>query len=296
MSFSHSATGCILFLAAGAILHAKDHPLIKPYQGSTGGIKAVRDFDAYELITGPIKSGKAKFLHLEGKVTEIGYLTPPGRSILEVYGNYESSLKQAGFEVLFACKAAECGAGWMRVKGLGDIFTGYENTRVLTAKLAKKEGDVYVALHMPAAGGVTLLNIIEVKPMDTGMVKVDAAALGRDITRQGHVALYGIFFDTGKADIKPESEATLNEIAALLKGTAQLRIHVVGHTDSTGDLAMNLDLSRRRANAVVQALAAKYGIPAARLQSHGVGPLAPLASNDDEDGRARNRRVELVKQ
>src|SRR3990172_4019499 len=234
----------LAILAAGGILRAQDHPLIKPYPGSRGGIKSQREFDEYELITGPLKDSKlTKSQRLEGKVTEIQYSTPAGRSVLEVYRNYEAALKQAGFEVLFACNAAQCGTGWLRVKGLEDIFTGDANTRVLTAKLARPEGDVYVALHMPASGGKTILNIVELKPMDTGMVAVNAAALANDIGKQGHVAIYGILFDTGKADVKPESEPTLTEIAKLLQQDAQLRLFVIGHTDITGDLAMNMDLS-----------------------------------------------------
>jgi outer membrane protein OmpA-like peptidoglycan-associated protein len=286
-----------MFFAVGGILRAQDHPLIKAYPGSMGGIKSQQEFDEYELITGPLKDSKlTKSQHLEGKITEIQYITPAGRSVLEVYRNYEAALKQAGFQVLFACNAAECGTGWLRVKGLEDVMAGQANTRVLTAKLAKAEGDVYVALHMPASGGKTILNIIELKPMDTGMVAVNAAALANDIGKQGHAAIYGIFFDTGKADIKPESEPTLAEIAKLLQQDSALKVHVVGHTDSTGNLVMNMDLSRRRANSVVQALATKHGIAAARMRPDGVGPLAPVASNDAEEGRAKNRRVELVKQ
>jgi len=287
----------VMFLAAGGILRATDHPLIKPYPGSTGGIKSEREFDEYVLITGPLKDSKlTKSQRLEGKVTEIQYITPAGRSVLEVYRNYEAALKQAGFQVLFACNAAQCGTGWLRVKGLEDVMAGQANTRVLTAKLARPEGDVYVALHMPASGGKTVINIIEVKPMESGMVTVNAAALAGDITRAGHVAVYGIYFDTGKADIKPESDPVLAEISKLLKENAALKLHVVGHTDNVGALAMNMDLSKRRAAAVMQALVTKHGIAAARLQAEGVGPLAPVTSNKTEDGRAKNRRVELVEQ
>jgi len=128
------------------------------------------------------------------------------------------------------------------------------------------------------------------------MIKVDAAALASDITRTGHSAVYGIYFDTGKADIKPESDAALKEITKLLQQDPKLKLHVVGHTDNVGTLASNMDLSRRRADAVARALTTKYQIAALRLTSEGVGPLAPVMSNDSEDGRAKNRRVELVKQ
>lgn len=142
----------------------------------------------------------------------------------------------------------------------------------------------------------TDLQIVEVKPMDTGMVKVTVAALSKGILSEGHIPVYGIYFDTGKADVKPESTDTLKEIAKLLQNAPSLKLHVVGHTDNDGSLASNVDLSRRRAAAVVAALTTTHKIPAARLRADGVGPLAPIASNDSDAGKAKNRRVELVKQ
>jgi outer membrane protein OmpA-like peptidoglycan-associated protein len=110
----------------------------------------------------------------------------------------------------------------------------------------------------------------------------------------GKVALYGLFFDTDKDAVKPESQPTLAEIAKLLKSTPSLRLHVVGHTDNQGKSDYNLDLSRRRAASVVAELTGKHGIAANRLDAFGCGMYSPVASNDAEDGRAKNRRVELV--
>ncbi len=112
----------------------------------------------------------------------------------------------------------------------------------------------------------------------------------------GHVEVPGIYFDTGKSELKPESDAALTEIARLLKANPALKVYVVGHTDNVASLDLNTRLSQARAEAVVQALVGKQGIAAGRLIGRGVGPLAPVASNESEDGRARNRRVELVKQ
>ena len=125
---------------------------------------------------------------------------------------------------------------------------------------------------------------------------MDAAALAGDITKTGHSAVYGIYFDTAKAEVKPESDAALQEIAKLLQQNAQLKLLVVGHTDSVGALASSMDLSKRRADAVVQVLTAKSGIAASRLNAQGAGLLAVVASNKSEEGRAENRRVELVEQ
>ena len=127
-------------------------------------------------------------------------------------------------------------------------------------------------------------------------VVANAADLGNGLTGTGHVVVNGILFDTGKADVKPESAPALDEVAKLLKQNPKLKVYVVGHTDNVGALAANIALSKRRAAAVMQALIAKYGIPAAQLQAYGDGPYAPIASNDSEDGRTLNRRVELVEQ
>jgi len=127
-------------------------------------------------------------------------------------------------------------------------------------------------------------------------VKISADALTKGIGSVGHVAVYDILFDTGQANVKPESAAALAEIAKMLAANSALTVHVVGHTDNVGPLAQNLDLSKRRAQAVVTALTTTHKVAAARLRADGVGPLAPVASNDTDAGRAKNRRVELVKQ
>jgi outer membrane protein OmpA-like peptidoglycan-associated protein len=281
---------------------SKDHPLIKRYSGSFIERYLAKQFDEYELPLGPLRDGAfVKTQRLEGKYTRIVYHNPPGRSSLEVFRNYQMALQQAGFQLLFACKQLECGAskedphlGWF------GNYSGEEYCRYLAAKLTRADAEVYVALNVydspTEVYRTTTLVVMEMKPMETGLVTVNAEALAGDLSRTGHVAVYGIYFDTGKADLKPESDPTLAEIAKLLKQTPALKLHVVGHTDSQGDLAMNMDLSKRRAAAVVAALTAKHGIAAARLRPEGVGPLAPVASNKTEDGRAKNRRVELVEQ
>ena len=138
------------------------------------------------------------------------------------------------------------------------------------------------------------LDVVEIEPMETNMVTIDADAMARNIGQAGRVALYGIFFETGSADITAQSEATLTEIATLLQGNADMSLHIVGHTDNEGTLEYNMDLSNRRADAVMETLVTGRGIAAARLRASGVAYLAPVASNRTDEGRAMNRRVELV--
>jgi outer membrane protein OmpA-like peptidoglycan-associated protein len=289
----------ILLSLTTAVLDAQrpavqGHPLIPPYPGSTAGPPArTVEFDEFNIPVGPTKDRKfTKLEHVEGKMTSFYYGRPKDRSQLEIFRNYESALKTAGFEILYSCTGPECGAQ-INHPPLGYIPSGNE-ARYLAAKLARPEGDVYVAMHVQPLD--TRFVIVESKPMATGLVKISADALAKDINSTGHVAVYEILFDTGRAEVKPESAAALAEIARMMTDAPKLSLHVVGHTDNVGAMAQNLDLSKRRAEAVVAALTTTHKIAAARLRADGVGPLAPVTSNDTDAGRAKNRRVELVKQ
>ena len=281
---------------------SKDHQLVTRYPGSVIGAYVQNEFDELTLPLGLAKDDGsfAKNQHVEGKWTRIVYQAPQGRSQLEVYRNYEGALQRAGFQTLFVCSNQDCGREqFVRLNpSVEDHWSeGNAPFRHLVAKLARPTGDAYVSLHALYNSPVEVtLHILEVKPMEAGLVTVDAAALAGDLSRTGHAAVYGIYFDTGKADVKPESDGAMKEIAKLLQQDPKMKIYVVGHTDNQGTLETNMDLSMRRANAVVQVLSSKYAVAAARLKPLGDGPSAPVASNDSEEGRAKNRRVELVKQ
>jgi OOP family OmpA-OmpF porin len=283
-----------------------DHPLLTRYPGSI-----ITEYTqvAYDEFTLPLSrsegpNGMAKSQHLEGKITRIAYDAPAGRTVLEIYRNYESALAKAGFQTLFSCvNDAGCGSQgptMYAAKGAED-WDWSAGQRYISAKSPRTTGDAYVSLHVGQwsdlkRGPSLVLYVIEMKPMEGDLVTADAATLAKDITDSGHSSVYGIYFDTAKAEIKPESEATLGEIAKLLQQDRTLKLLVVGHTDNVGSLASNMDLSKRRADAVVAALTARYSVAASRLSGQGAGPLAPVASNKSEDGRAKNRRVELVEQ
>ena len=138
------------------------------------------------------------------------------------------------------------------------------------------------------------IHLIEKHAMNQDIV-ADANSMASSIRESGKIALYGIYFDTGKSILKPESTPTLQEISKLIKADPNLKLYVVGHTDNTGSLEPNMKLSWDRATAVVNALVTQYAVTATRLTACGDGPTAPVASNDNEEGRAKNRRVELVK-
>ena len=181
----------------------------------------------------------------------------------------------------------------LRKIGATDVTTDANASWWVNGKIVKDGQETWAQAER--GNGKIWLRIVEKQAMEQYVV-ADATALGSDIKSTGHVAVYGINFDTNKAAVKPDSKPALDEIGKLLKQDPALKLKVVGHTDMVGSLDANMALSRARAEAVVQVLVSQYGIAATRLAGYGVGPLAPVASNDTEDGRARNRRVELVKE
>ena len=250
---------------------SKDHPLFTRMPGYYIADYSDKEFDAEPMTIS--EGGKKVRQSIEGHVSRILYRPAKGTaaaSPLQVVRNYQSAAKSVGGEVLFDNTFGAAGGTLRIVKGGSEYW-----------------------VSMSAYPSFYTLHIVEKQAMKQDVV-ADAASFARDLNSSGKVAVYGIYFDTAKADLKPESEATLAEIAKLLKQQPALKLFVVGHTDTVGDAAMNLRLSQTRAQSVVSALTAKHGIPAARLQSFGAGPYAPVASNKDEDGRAKNRRVELV--
>jgi OmpA-OmpF porin, OOP family len=262
-----SATGVF---AGQDLAGCKDHPLfptrMPDYRLSDC---KVEDFGMYEFSA--MKGPKTP---VEGKFTYIAYTYTGPRnnepSGLAVVRNYENAIKKIGGTILQS-----------------------DPQRWVNGKIIQDGREIWVQAEK--GNGKIWLRIVEKKEMEQ-FITADAAAFGNDIRATGHAAVYGINFDTGKSVIKPESAQAIGEIAKLLKADAGLKIHVVGHTDNIGDVAGNIKLSQDRAEAVLQALVRDHGIAAARLRSYGCGQFAPVASNDSEEGRTKNRRVELVKQ
>lgn len=294
---SFKLTLLLLLGFQGAWAEEGDHPLVSRYPGSKLIRTESRDYAQYDLVTNYDDSSEqlsGKSLH--GRVTRIAYYNPEDRSVLEIYKNYEQALKAADAEILYTCVNTECAPSWAsskwnRFNGIS-TFTPRE-ARYVAARLMNAEGQTgYVAIMVGQRRHS--IDIVEIQEMESELVVVDADALGKALDIRGYAVVEGIFFDTDAAVLKEDSKPALAEVAALLKKKPALKLYVVGHTDMTGSLEHNLDLSRERAKAVVDALVKGYGIAATRLEGHGVGPLSPLASNLSDGGRARNRRVVLV--
>ncbi len=286
------------FPALAAKPDTTDHPLVSSYEGSKVYRKDIKQYDEYRVFLGWDKEAKEyKTRMLEGKVTRILYTNPPERSVLELYRNYENALKSEGAEILYSCNQAnmECtdryvGATIRTQFGIHGI--GNKSGRYMFAKLEQEDQTAYLALSVGDRN--TDVHVVEMKKMETGKVTINLEALAEGLDKQGYVIVEGIYFDTDKATLKASSDPALVEVSRLLTSRPELGLYVVGHTDMQGSLGHNMSLSKGRAQAVITALAEKHGIDASRLEAHGVGPLAPQASNTQEDGRAKNRRVVLV--
>ena len=311
----------------GSFIVSYDQKAYDEFVLPLGPLVRSEDPNAIDANNNRVSEFKDKLL-LEGARTRIVYLLPAGRSPLEVVRNYEQEIVAAGGVKKFECKAAECGGDASRANSGGGgeqsvAMKLWGNDRVVDQdfsngacaqerpindqRLASFEipGKGYAVVHAFVvqddlyckafnARVVAIVDVLETKAREQKMVTVSATEMQQSIATTGRVALYGIYFDTNSATIKPESQPTLDEIAKLLQADANLRLHVVGHTDNVGGLPANMDLSKRRAEAVRDALVAKGGVDAARLSANGVAYLAPVAANTDDAGRAKNRRVELV--
>ncbi len=247
-----------------------DHPLLTRMQNMYISVYKTSEFDRFTFKSGP-KTTEA----VEGKKSEIRYVTRTGStppSPLAIIRNFQQAIARIGGATVFEDS----------------------NVRVTTLKVVKDDKEIWVQVDTNWGRGY-FLTIVEKQAMVQEVV-ANADFFKTGLNTTGHVEVPGIYFDTGKSVLKPESDAAVAEIAKLLQADPALKVYVVGHTDNVASLELNMNLSQARAEAVVQALAAKHGIAAARLTGRGVGPLCPVASNDAEDGRAKNRRVELVKQ
>ncbi len=294
----------VLAPRAGSESQDKDRLPVRRFPGSQVLKSFARELDEYWLPLGKLMGdGQAeKFEVLEGRWTHFACSNPPNHSVIEIYKHYEEALTVAGFEIVYACKDAECGTGGR--KSNGDWWDPTIIRRYLVAKVTRPRGTVWVCLNVEAkntsARGRHDLDVIETKPeaqpaeRDGGAT--DPATMAEGLARAGHVTLYGIRFDPGKATVSAESAPMLRAIGELLVRQPKLKLYVVVHTDDAGGLASNLDLSRRQAAALVTVLHKQHRVPAARIRGEGLGPLAPVASNVTEEGRAKNRRVELVAQ
>ena len=298
---------------------AVEHPMIARYPGQTIAWQRIENWRPYRVPVGPVTGYRAigEWIETEGRVTRTFYtLDATERTAAEVFANYRDGLAAEGFELLaqrFSLdrRGNDVGSNaWITVAYAENALTNAGPARRLLAGSAdqggmgsivahkkRASGDAYVVITLEKDSAMmigTLIDIIELAAVESGLVVVDAEAIGSDIDEYGRVVLNGISFEFNSATLRPESDAALDAMAEYLRANPEKRFYIVGHTDSVGTFAYNAKLSADRAQAVMDALMQTRNVASDRLEAHGVGPLAPVFSNSTESGREQNRRVELV--
>lgn len=294
---------------------------MKRYEGSEIIGYHAPNFNEYVLPLsapqGALPAIYTKTLPVEGLLSRHTYIAPAGRTVTELMRNYKLEFQRLGVQTMFEKKAGD--PGWIGPEyskmaeedDLSQILaTNEADERLLIGKTRDAKPTYYVvfvtayngngliperlAAVVHTGSAIAVVTVIAPEAMEKKMTFVNADEMKGAIGESGKVILYGIFFDTDKDVVKPESKPTLDEIAKLMKSNQSLKVHVVGHSDNQGKPDYNLDLSRRRAASVVRELTTKFAIAPDRLDSFGCGLYSPLAANTTEEGRAKNRRVELV--
>ncbi len=295
---------CILSLAAGLAVQASPLAaqgnltlLIEPYTGSVEreSERVSEEFGRTMRITG-FEDGQVLAETFEGRILLMRFRNPADRSPFEIMANYRQALEARGFSVEWQCSTrALCGnqsdGGWNRRNGM-NLGIGRE-VDYFTGQMPHEGGTVLVSVGVERSNHY--VQVLQSDDMDTGQVRIlDAEAMASSLDTQGRITVENIYFDFGRADLLPESGEAIAEIARLLSDRARIGLYVVGHTDSVGSFEANIALSRARAESVVRALETRHGVAVGRAVPAGVGPLAPVASNATDAGRALNRRVEIV--
>jgi outer membrane protein OmpA-like peptidoglycan-associated protein len=250
---------------------SKDHPMLSRMPGYYIVDYDAQDFGSYTFLSGYDDR------HVEGRYWKISYRMKENAKKagpLQIARNYTDLLVKRGG------------------KRLEEHIDAGGGSSVATMPAGGK--NIWVEIQVTDAGEDYDLIVVEEAAMEQ-QVEFTAMELARALKENGSVALHNILFDTGKATIKPESAAALTPIGEILKTDPSLVLEIVGHTDNVGTAAANLKLSRDRAAAVKMYLVQTLGIDTARLTTAGFGDTRPVASNNTEEGRAQNRRVELVR-
>ncbi|WP_414040856.1 OmpA family protein [Acidithiobacillus sp. M4-SHS-6] len=316
----------VAFLASGAwgVVQANepgtDLPFLQRYAGSTMKEYATRRYDEVHMPLGPFKKvgEDAVPVHsqaLEGQVIYIVYRSPVDRSSLEIMSNYRQALQREGFQVLWQCTKEQCSSGDPSVSshdavwtssgdGLDSFFANAGDGRMLTARLDSANGVqtwAYLWVEGPdnlnREGGETKIYAVQTQPMQTGLVQgstemLSAAAMGQALGQQGRFAMH-LPFDFNKATLRPDAMAQVRQLAQVLQSHPTWRVGLDGHTDAVGSPEVNQKLSADRAAAVKSALVS-LGVSALQVATRGLGATQPVASNATTEGRAQNRRVEVV--
>lgn len=288
---------------------SEDYSLVSRFEGSIIEYYKVTKWDTYRLPVFDNNTTEPNYdnpIKLEGKIIRIQYSVAPDNNPAYIMKNYEKAFKTNGYKILLEGKPGEDFDegpssfqgdyyGNLKLEKFGFAYTPVGNHKAIIIAKTNKDGkDIFIVEVISDFSDVTLItqDIIEVEAAETGLVT--ATNISKDISANGHIAIYDIHFDTGKSEIKPESAGALKNIAEYLKAHTDKQFIIVGHTDNVGDFDANIKLSQDRANSVKNELQNKFEVNTGQLRTFGAGPTSPVASNSTNEGKAKNRRVEMV--
>ncbi|OQY04708.1 MAG: hypothetical protein B6I20_02625 [Bacteroidetes bacterium 4572_117] len=293
---------------------SKDYPLVSRYNASIIEFYKGFEWDSYKIPICKVKQFSdnhfPKTMDIEGKIIRIQYSTKPENTPILIFKNYKEAFIKAGYRILFEGKNDEelgnnphefCwyfyGEDGLNLKRFGMAYdpAGTKHAYIV-AKTKNNNKNIYVVVYISNFSNATIItqDIIEETLPEIGLVT--AKNIDKGIISVGHAVLSGILFETGKSNIKPESNEALKNIADYLKNHSDKKYVIVGHTDNVGDFNSNMTLSEKRAKTVMNELITKYEVNAEQLKAYGVANLSPVTSNSTEKGKAKNRRVEIVEQ
>jgi len=293
----------LIALTSVNLFAQKTEDIAPTYQGGKAYYDDKIGYDVFYLCPGKTSDGKMETKKIEGYIRHRFCYAPAGRSPLEIIKNYEEAISQKGGSVLPTSNTKECIKAFMKKGHPNHGMQKWEYVRLpitadyyFSGKIPADTVDYYVIVVAGKVDGKTVYSLVTIKtkPMDKGMISLDN--LDDGLLAKGHIAVYGIHFDTGKSEIKGTSADALKTIAEYLNAHSDNQYFIVGHTDNVGDFEANIKLSTERANAVINGLIVNYGINKEQLKPYGVGPVSPVASNSTDEGKAKNRRVEIVEQ
>lgn len=263
-------------------------------------------------------TGDMSFEKVEGVMRRQFAAVPEGVSPYEVIKNYEKAILARGGTVFHLSRNAHSYTDKETGKKIDFMEDYFANGRVggrglsnmkqwayanlpaeaedyVAGKVSTPQGDVFISVAAAVFSNTTYYSLVTVLAEAMDLDNVTLTLINEKIDQTGRIAIYDVFFDSGTAELKKESAAALQVIADYLNENPDNSFLMVGHTDSTGSFDANMKLSMDRARAVIQGLDANHGISADQIKPVGVGPACPRMSNDTDKGRAKNRRVELVK-
>lgn len=307
------------FAAFAALSAVADTLALKFPAPATQTFTRTEELTSYALPVGPFRQGAMQTTLIEGALQQTAWaLQAKGMTTLQILAPLRIQLANAGYDLLFECETFACGGFDFRfgtdIAAEPAMHVDLGDYRYVAAKRTGPEGPSHLVLIVSRSSTLGFVQLTEISTVKTGPAPLiaptlispttpitqattpsaDTSPLGEGLANQGSVALDDLIFASGAADLAPGEYASLEALAAYLRGNPASKVALVGHTDASGTLEGNIALSRARAQSVRGWMIDSYAIPADQIGAEGVGYLAPRDSNLTEQGQTRNRRVEVM--